>query len=57
MKALLFTLVRAFEFEPAVPAGEVQKRSRIVTRPYLKSEKDGRAQMPLLVKSYVRRVV
>jgi len=53
MKVILFTLIRAFEFELAIPADEFTKRSMVVTRPYLKSEKDGRAQMPLLVKPYV----
>jgi len=50
MKALLFTLVRSFEFDVAIPPSEIVKRSMVVARPYLKSEKDGKAQMPLLVK-------
>jgi len=53
MKVILFTLIRSFEFELAIPAEEFTKRSMVVTRPYLKSEKNGRAQMPLLVKPYV----
>ena len=53
MKAILFTLIRSFEFQLAIPAEEFTKRSMVVTRPYLKSEKNGRAQMPLLVKAYV----
>lgn len=47
MKALLFTLVRAFEFELAVPANDIEKRTLTVTRPYLKG---GKAQMPLRMK-------
>ncbi|KLO13377.1 cytochrome P450 [Schizopora paradoxa] len=53
MKALLFTLIRSFEFELGIPDAELEKRSTVVTRPYLKSEKRGKAQMPLLVKAYV----
>ncbi|KLO16841.1 cytochrome P450 [Schizopora paradoxa] len=53
MKAILFSLIRSFEFELAIPADEFTKRSMVVTRPYLKSEQNGRAQMPLLVKPYI----
>jgi len=53
MKALLFTLIRSFEFELGVPDTDIEKRSMVVTRPYLKSEKHGKAQMPLLVKAHV----
>lgn len=54
MKALLFTLVRAFEFELAVPAEEIFGRSAVVTRPYVKSEKDKGAQLPLRLRKFVR---
>ncbi|KAJ7073332.1 cytochrome P450 [Mycena belliarum] len=54
MKALLFTLVRAFEFELAVPAAEIGKRSVIVQRPILRSAPEAGNQMPLLVRRYVR---
>jgi len=53
MKALLFTLIRSFEFELGVSDADIEKRSLVVTRPYLKSDKHGKAQMPLLVKAYV----
>ena len=53
MKALLFTLIRSFEFELAVRPEDIEKRSMVVTRSYLKSEKDKGAQMPL----YVKRVI
>ena len=46
-KALLFALVRAFEFELAVPVDNIEKRTLTVTRPYLKG---GGAQMPLRMK-------
>lgn len=52
MKALLFTLVRAFEFELAVPVTEVIKRSTIVQRPLIRSEMEKGNQMPLLVRPY-----
>ena len=54
MKAILYTLVRAFEFELAVPAADVKKRSAIVQRPMLKSDPEGGSQMPLLVRHYRR---
>ena len=52
MKALLFMLIRNFEFELALPADEIEKRSFIVTRPYLKGNEKAGAQMPLRVKAY-----
>lgn len=52
MKALLFTLVRAFEFELAVPASDIGKRSTIVQRPFLRSDPENKSQLPLLVKPY-----
>lgn len=54
MKALLFTLVRAFEFELAVPAHDIMKRSTIVQRPLLRSAPEQGSQMPILVKRYDR---
>lgn len=52
MKALLFTLVRSFEFELAVPPEDVGKRSTIVQRPIILSDREGGNYMPLLVKHY-----
>ena len=52
MKAILFTLVRAFEFEPAVPPEDVQRRSTVVQRPVLRSAPDKGTQMPMFVKHY-----
>ena len=52
MKALLFTLIRNFQFELAVPLEDIEKRSVIVARPYLKSEPKRGAQLPLLVRRY-----
>ncbi|EIN04552.1 cytochrome P450 [Punctularia strigosozonata HHB-11173 SS5] len=53
MKALLFVLVRAFEFELAVPASEISKKSAVVTRPNVKSEPKKGNQLPILIKPYV----
>ncbi|KAF9036827.1 cytochrome P450 [Panaeolus papilionaceus] len=49
MKALLFTLVRAFEFELAVSASEIGKRSSVVQRPILRSDPKAGNQMPLYI--------
>ncbi|KAJ7262670.1 cytochrome P450 [Mycena haematopus] len=54
MKALLFTLVRAFEFELAVPAADIEKKTSVVLRPIVKSEREAGNQMPLIVKPYIR---
>lgn len=54
MKALIFTLVRAFEFELAVPATDIIKKALIVQRPVLISDPDGGNQMPLLIKPFRR---
>jgi hypothetical protein len=53
MKALLFTLVRAFEFELAVPASDIEKKSGVVPRPILRSEREAGNQMPLIIKPYI----
>lgn len=53
MKALIFTLVRAFEFELGVAPEEIGKRRSVVTRPYLKSEAENGNQMPLIIKPVV----
>lgn len=50
MKALLFVLVRGFEFELAVPREDVISKTIVVQRPRLKSEKNAGSQLPLLVK-------
>jgi len=52
MKALLFVLIRGFEFELAVPREDVISKSIVVQRPRLKSEKKAGSQLPLLVKVY-----
>ncbi|KAK0438187.1 cytochrome P450 [Desarmillaria tabescens] len=52
MKAILFTLVRAFEFELAVPGAEIAKKSVIVQRPLLRSNPGAGNQMPIIIKPY-----
>ncbi|KAH9847043.1 cytochrome P450 [Lenzites betulinus] len=49
MKALLFTLIRAFEFELAVSPEDIKKAAGIVQRPVLRSDPKGGIQMPLFV--------
>jgi hypothetical protein len=50
LKALLFTLVRAFEFELALPADEIVRKSGIVDRPVVASNPAAGPQLPLLVR-------
>jgi hypothetical protein len=52
MKALLFTLIRAFEFGLAVPAKDILTKQSIVQRPIVASEMEYGSQMPLLIKPY-----
>ncbi|KAF7976465.1 hypothetical protein HWV62_6723 [Athelia sp. TMB] len=52
MKALLYALVRAFEFELAVPAANIVPKLSIVLNPTVSSEPEIAKQMPLLVKPY-----
>lgn len=52
MKALLFTLVRAFEFDLAVPAEQVSEEIGLGNRPILTTDPEARYQLPLLVKRY-----
>jgi len=55
-KSLIFTLVRAFEFELAVRPEDVTKKSGLVQRPVILSEPDNGNQMPLLIRPYVHNV-
>ncbi|KAJ7087980.1 cytochrome P450 [Mycena belliarum] len=51
MKALLFTLVRAFEFEPAVPKGGIGPSPSLLQRPIVLAEPEKTFQLPLILKS------
>ncbi|KAJ7141737.1 cytochrome P450 [Mycena crocata] len=54
-KALLFTLIRAFEFELAVPAADIGKKgTAIVVRPIVLSDMAAGHQLPLLIRPVVR---
>ncbi|OCH85826.1 cytochrome P450 [Obba rivulosa] len=50
MKALIFALVRAFEFTLAVPADDIIAKSVVVRRPYLRNDQKKGVQMPLIMK-------
>ncbi|KAF9020805.1 cytochrome P450 [Hymenopellis radicata] len=50
-KAILFTLLRAFEFELAVPHHDVGKKAHIVDRPYVKSDEAAGYQLPMIVRA------
>ncbi|KAJ3805519.1 cytochrome P450 [Lentinula aff. lateritia] len=54
MKALLFVLIRAFEFELAVSPEDIVGKTGIVRRTHLKSEPEKGSQLPLWVKPYVQ---
>lgn len=49
MKALLFVLIRHYNFELAVPAEDIAKKSTAVTRPLVKSDPEGGNQLPMLI--------
>ncbi|KAJ7687494.1 cytochrome P450 [Mycena rosella] len=52
MKALLFTLIRAFEFDPAVAKGGIGPSPSVLQRPRVIAEKGKGSQLPLIVKPY-----
>ncbi|KAJ2927120.1 hypothetical protein H1R20_g10018, partial [Candolleomyces eurysporus] len=54
IKAVLFTLVRAFEFGLAEPAMDVIKKAAIVQRPVLRADPGGGNKLPLVVRPHQR---
>ncbi|KAF7970856.1 hypothetical protein HWV62_6703 [Athelia sp. TMB] len=52
MKALLYALIRAFEFDLAVPAAHIVPKVSLVANPTVSSEPAVGQQMPLLVKPF-----
>jgi len=50
IKALLFTLVRGFEFELALPAEDIVRMTTIVGRPTIASNPAAGPQLPLLIR-------
>jgi cytochrome P450 len=53
MKALLYVLIRSFEFDLAVPVSDIRKKATLVQRPAVRSDPEGGNQLPLLVKPYI----
>ncbi|KAJ6577364.1 cytochrome P450 [Mycena capillaripes] len=53
-KSVLFTLIRAFEFEKAVPEGGIGRSSTPLQRPVVLADGSKTGQMPLVVKRYRR---
>lgn len=57
MKVLLFILIRAFDFDLAVPSKDILKiSSGIVSKPVLATDPDHLNQMPLLIKPFLNTV-
>lgn len=54
MKALIYTLVRAFEFEMAVPIEDITKNIGLVQRPFIHREMEKRTRIPLVIKVHMR---
>ena len=50
IKALLFTLVRTFEFELALEPDDIIRKSQIVGRPVIASNPSAGSQLPLLIR-------
>jgi hypothetical protein len=49
MKAILFTFVRSFDFELAVPPDQITKKT-FIARPFLTSDQDSGPQLPLIIR-------
>ena len=49
MKAIIYTLIRAFKFSMSVDPSDIKFKSTAVTRPHLKAKVDEGPQMPLWV--------
>jgi len=49
MKATVYTLFRAFQFELAILPEEIQVKTTAVSRPYLKDNIQAGAQLPVWV--------
>lgn len=54
MKALLYVLIRTFEFELAVPKEEIVRQRAAVQRPIVRSEMEKGSQLPMLIKVHKR---
>ncbi|KAI1785120.1 cytochrome P450 [Ganoderma leucocontextum] len=54
MKAIIFMLIRTFEFELMVPAEEIVPIGSFLQRPALRNNKGEGSQLPLLIRPYRR---
>ncbi|CCM05373.1 uncharacterized protein FIBRA_07589 [Fibroporia radiculosa] len=52
MKAIIFSLIRAFEFELAIPASSIKATWGLVQRPRIRGEEEKGAQLPMHLKLY-----
>jgi hypothetical protein len=52
-KIILHALITSMTFELAVPKEDIEPRTRVVTRSFVKSEKEVGAQMPLIIRKVV----
>jgi len=50
MKAILFSFVRSFDFELAVPPGQITRKTMIVGRPFLTSDPKSGPQLPIIIR-------
>ncbi|KAJ6449770.1 cytochrome P450 [Mycena sanguinolenta] len=50
MKALLFTLIRAFEFEPAVPSSRISHGVALIRTPIYLDERERGTSLPMILK-------
>jgi hypothetical protein len=50
MKAIVFSFVRSFDFELAVPPTEIKRKTMIVGRPFLISDIQAGPQLPLVIR-------
>ena len=49
-KALVFTLVRAFEFELAIPKEQITRKTLVVVKPVIIGRSETRNQMPMFIR-------
>ncbi|KAI0301267.1 cytochrome P450 [Russula brevipes] len=50
MKAILFSFVRSFDFELAIPPSQITRKTMIVARPFVASELERGPQLPLIIR-------
>jgi hypothetical protein len=50
MKAILFSFVRSFDFELAIPTSQITRKTMIVGRPFVASELERGPQLPLIIR-------